>query len=482
MRIFKLENTVQRYVWGSATGLEATLGIPNPGGKPAAELWMGAHPGAPSVALTESGGFRLDELIAADPEGSLGARVASGFGPALPFLFKGLSAGAPLSIQTHPDKATAVAGFVRENLAGIPLGSPERTYRDDNHKPEMTVALTAFEGLCGFREPAEIRRNLALVPGARSAEKYGLVTTFVPDGTTVPDSDARLASGSGGGSAGFLRSLVAKLLGLSGAEKAGLLAACENEVTALLAAWKTGAEGPAGLMASEREAFRWVARLLELYPGDSGALMPLVLNHIVMRPGEAIFIGSGVMHAYLSGTALEIMANSDNVIRGGLTPKHIDLAELLHVVDFVPERPGLETATSPALAAAGSAEPGTPASKRFRDDWTGSPRTGEETWPIHSPEFCLSRIVLAPNPEEGGTPARFFELLPDGPEILLCSQGSVLIGEGGGALELARGESAFLRADSGLCRIEGEGCLFRARVPGRSELELARKTPPEIRA
>jgi mannose-6-phosphate isomerase len=422
MRIFKLENTVQRYLWGSVDGLADTLGIANPERKPAAELWMGSHPAAPSLALTEKGRIRLDTLIAADPEGCLGARVASEYGATLPFLFKGLSAGAPLSIQTHPDRKTAMAGFERENLAGIPLSSPQRSYRDDNHKPEMTLALTRFEGLCGFRDPAAIAGNLALLPGAGQG-----VWTDIDSG----DHEC-------------LRSLVARILGLSGEEKSGLLDSVGSSVAALLSDWKAGAEGPSGLAAHERDACSWVARLLELSPGDSGALMPLVLNHIVMRPGEAIFIGSGIMHAYLSGTALEIMANSDNVIRGGLTSKHIDLPELLAILRFVPVRPALEFPF--------------PASTR------------EETWPTHSPEFCLSRISLTREPTVEGLPSPAFEFSPDGPEIILCAEGRLRIAESGGSVELARGESAFLRADAGACRIEGAGRAFRARVPCLREI------------
>ena len=160
MRIYRLENPAQRYAWGSASGITEALGIPNPGGGPLAEIWMGAHPSAPSTALVEGGRVGLDALIGRDPEAYLGETVVDRFGDSLPFLFKALSAGKPLSIQAHPSKRKARIGFERENLAGTPIDAPERNYRDPNHKPEMVVALTRFELICGFRPGGEIIEKL----------------------------------------------------------------------------------------------------------------------------------------------------------------------------------------------------------------------------------------------------------------------------------------------------------------------------------
>jgi len=409
MRVYSLENPVQRYDWGSPDGLASALGVPNPEGGPVAELWMGAHPKAPSLALVEGRRVALDALVAAEPEAVLGPASVARFGPALPFLFKALSAGAPLSIQAHPAKRKAERGFERENLAGIPRDAPERNYRDANHKPEMAVALTRFEGLCGFRPVEEIVENIRLLS---------------------PDGHSRIA-GRLERNPGRVELSVLFYSTISAPEedKQAALARVRPRVERLLA---EGGLGPA-----REKALRWAKRLFELFPGDIGALAPLLLNLVALEPGEAVFIGAGELHAYLEGTALEIMANSDNVIRGGLTRKHVDVPELISVLTFSPATPVV-----------------------FGPERVSE---SEELYPAFAPDFQLSRL----RPRRGSPLRRS----PLGPEILLCGEGAFAIREGGGAVELSRGASAFVRADAEEYEIEGEGTLFAASVPrgGRPE-------------
>jgi mannose-6-phosphate isomerase len=408
MRIYRLENPVQRYAWGSVDGISDTLGIPNPGGGPLAEIWMGAHPSAPSTAIVDGSKVGLDELIRRDPQEALGASVVGKLGSSLPFLFKVLSAGTPLSIQAHPSKRKAQLGFERENLGGIPVDASERNYRDPNHKPEMAVALTRFELICGFRPVAEIIENMRLVaPG----EFERALERLERDPSRVE--------------------LSVFFYGLISADErahAKLLAAASTGIAAALDSGKA----PAG----REGAFRWVLRIMEFFPGDVGAILPLVLNHIVLEPGQAAFIAPGELHAHLTGTCLEIMANSDNVIRGALTKKFVDLPELVSVLSFNPERvmPVLPSEAAPC----------------------------EEAYPTFVPDFEISKISVGAG--------RAYRRSSRGPEILLCTSGEVQIRcPGEPALPLARGEAAFVEAEA--CDYElaaanrGEATVYRASVP-----------------
>ena len=299
----RLAGIVQHYAWGSATAIPALVGA-EPDGRPWAELWFGAHPSAPSTLPDGSG---LDAAIAADPEHWLGAATAARFGPRLPFLVKILAAGAPLSLQAHPSATQAAEGFARENDRGIPLDAPERIYRDAHHKPEIICALTPFDALCGFR-PVDGTVELLTVLAARGAR--GL----------QPFAD--LLAAAGPDPAPALAYAVSTLLTMPPGDKALLLdetaAACD------------GVRGPWTLPAA------WTVRLAERYPGDVGAVVGLLLNCVRLEPGQAIHLGAGNLHAYLHGVGVEVMASSDNVLRGGLTPKHIDVPELLHVLDCTP--------------------------------------------------------------------------------------------------------------------------------------------------
>ena len=391
MRIYRLENPVQRYAWGSVDGISETLGIPNPGGGPLAEIWMGAHPSAPSKAIVEGSKIGLDELIRRSPQEALGASVVAKLGSSLPFLFKVLSAGTPLSIQAHPSKRKAQLGFERESLGGIPVDAAERNYRDPNHKPEMAVALTRFELICGFRPVPEIIENMRLVaPG----EFERALERLERDPSRVE--------------------LSVFFYGLISADErahAKLLAAASKGIAAAL---------DSGLVpAGREEAFRWVLRIMEFFPGDVGAILPLVLNHVVLEPGQAAFIAPGELHAHLTGTCLEIMANSDNVIRGALTKKFVDLPELVSVLSFNPERvtPVLPSEVAPC----------------------------EEAYPICVPDFEISKVSVGSG--------RSYRRSSRGPEILLCASGKAELRCPGNAkdeerLVLMRGEAAFVAADA----------------------------------
>ncbi|MFE1560647.1 mannose-6-phosphate isomerase, class I [Streptomyces sp. NPDC058734] len=381
----RLTNTIRPYAWGSTTAIPALLGV-EPTGEPQAEMWMGAHPGAPSRLDRGAGETTLAAVIDADPEGELGAAAVAKFGPRLPFLLKILAAGAPLSLQVHPDLAQARAGFEDEERRGVPIDAGHRNYKDANHKPELICALTPFDGLCGFRPPTE---------AADLLEGLGVDTLkpYVDLLRAHPEEAA-------------LREVLTAVLTADREEMARTVA------EAAAAAERLG--GP-------YEAY---AGLVHDYPGDPGVIAAMLLNHVRLQPGEAMFLGAGIPHAYLDGLGVELMANSDNVLRCGLTPKHVDVPELLKVVIFEPSAPGV---------------------LRPEGD-------GEEVYETPIDEFRLSRHVLAP----GGAP----RALPDAtPQILLCTAGAPRVGE----LDLTPGESVFVPAGE-KTELSGTGTVFRATV------------------
>ncbi|MFG2665360.1 mannose-6-phosphate isomerase, class I [Streptomyces sp. NPDC048387] len=381
----RLTNTIRPYAWGSTTLIPALLGA-EPTGEPQAEMWMGAHPGAPSRLDRGAGETTLAAVIAADPEGELGAATVAKFGPGLPFLLKLLAAGAPLSLQVHPDLAQAQEGFADEERRGVPLDAPHRNYKDANHKPEMICALTPFDGLCGFRPPLEAAALLEGL-GVDSLKPYADLLRAHPE-------DAAL------------REVLTAVLTADRAEMAHTVA------EAAAAAERLG--GP----------YTPYATLVHDFPGDPGVIAAMLLNHVRLQPGEAMFLGAGVPHAYLDGLGVELLANSDNVLRAGLTPKHVDVPELLKVAVFEPSAPGI---------------------LRPEGD-------GEEVYEAPIDEFRLSRFVLAP----GGAPRP----LPDtAPQILLCTAGAPRAGE----LALAPGESVFVPAGEKV-ELSGSGTVFRATV------------------
>ena len=392
-----LENTIQPYAWGSRTAIAELRGEPVPSPGPQAELWMGAHPLAPSRILR--GGVRssLAEVLARAPEAELGPRALAEHGAQLPFLLKVLAAEQPLSLQAHPDERQAREGFDREEAAGIARDAPNRNYRDPWPKPELLCALSTFEALCGFRPAAEVVAILdALGTPALAAVRERLVG----------------CSGAEG-----LRAAFTDLVTLPRPERGPL-------VDAVVAAAARAAPGPFA------DAFAWTGRLAALYPGDPGVVVALLLRPVHLAPGEALFLPAGNMHAYLHGVGIEIMASSDNVLRGGLTPKHVDVPELLRVLRF-------DEAPIPVV--------------RPRQG-----RRGERIYETPARRFELSRI----EPPPGG-----FETAVWGPEILLCTEGEIAGVNDGGRLALRRGSAAFVPASTGRYRLEGSGVAFRAAVP-----------------
>ncbi len=370
-----LENRVQNYAWGSLTAIPSLLGRPATGA-PQAELWLGAHPSAPS---TLPNGVTLDHHLAAAPGRLLGEKVLERFGPQLPFLLKVLAAAQPLSLQAHPTLAQAKAGFAKEEAAGVPRTAGHRNYKDANHKPEIICALTEFHALCGFRRHADsVRLFKALGLDTSVLEHHGL------------------------------RGYFEHVMSLPKAAQGGL-------VDQLVDASRTPVKG------FEAEC-ALAQKLSAQYPRDIGIVGALLLNLVVLAPGEALYLDAGNLHAYLEGTGVELMANSDNVLRGGLTPKHVDVPELLSVLDFV---------DGPA--------------KVLRP--TGAP---EAVYATPAPDFRLSRLTLS------GPYA-----LPAGlPQVLLVTEGTLTVG----GQTFGRGQSLFIGADEALT-LSGPATLFRA-TPG----------------
>ncbi|EOW6721849.1 mannose-6-phosphate isomerase [Cronobacter dublinensis] len=384
----KLINSVQNYAWGSKTALTELYGVENPNGLPMAELWMGAHPKSSSQVQDAQGNTRaLREVIDGDKTALLGAQVAERFGE-LPFLFKVLCADQPLSIQVHPNKQASEEGFARENAAGIPLDAAERNYKDPNHKPELVFALTPFLAMNAFREFSEIVSLLQPVAGAHTAIAHFLA---------APDADR-------------LRDLFAGLLNMQGEEKSRALAVLKATVES-----------------QQGEPWDTIRFIAQFYPDDSGLFSPLLLNVVKLNPGEAMFLFAETPHAYLQGVALEVMANSDNVLRAGLTPKYIDIPELVANVKFV-AKPATQLLTEPAKNGAAL------------------------EFPIPVEDFAFSLHDL------GTQPASLAQISA---AILFCVEGEAVLSKGDQRLTLKPGESAFVAANESPVSVSGVGRLAR---------------------
>jgi len=381
--VYLLENPIRHHPWGSPSAIPDLVGI-QPTGEPHAELWLGAHESAPSLALTADGPIRLDELVRRDPMGMLGADAVEVFGPRLPYLLKVLAVERPLSIQAHPTSKLAEAGFAAENEAGVPLESPDRSYVDPFHKPELVVALTDFAALLGFRIPTEAEELIDELEIPGLDEVVELIRA--PDG---------------------LADTVRWLLTLP-VERAAELAEAVGASSRRLA----------GI-----EPFVTVAGIADQFPGDRGVLLALLLQIVRLPSGEACVVPAGTPHCYLHGVAVEAQAASDNTLRAGLTPKWVDVPELLAVLTYAP---GMDPRLTPM------------------------PMNGEDVFELAEvTDVRLHRIRLGPEP---------VSLVGSG--IVLVTDGRAELSAGGGQEPLDRGGSAFVPANCGEFTLAGSGTAF----------------------
>jgi mannose-6-phosphate isomerase len=385
----RLTGVIQPYAWGSQTAIPEFLGVA-PTGEPQAELWLGAHPLAPSTVDGEP----LDKLVAQNPMSVVGWASVEAFGPRLPFLLKIIAAAQPLSLQAHPSREQAEAGYAREQAAGVPRDAPHRTYRDGWPKPELLCALVETEALCGFREPAKTYQMF---------EKLAVGTALE---LVAPLADAELSA------AERLRVVFSRLLRLAPEELSMI-----SEI-ALAAKAVQEPDDVASLARTARE-------LNTYYPGDPGVLAALLMNRITLQPGDALYMPPGNLHAYLSGGGVEIMANSDNVMRGGLTPKYVNVDELLAILDFTPGLRGLITPVEES--------------------------PGVWRYPAPASEFALWRLesraesVAVPGTSSG--------------RVVLVTDGRLAARSATTRLDLGRGEAALLTAGE-QAALSGRGTAF----------------------
>ncbi len=410
MTIYRLACSTRDYAWGSATLIPRFLGQPADG-NPRAELWIGAHPGAPSRLAD---GRTLGDLIDREPDAALGTRTLDRFGRRLPFLMKALAAAEPLSLQVHPASERARIGFAQEEAAGLPVDAAERNYRDSFHKPELVLAVTRFEGMAGFREIDKTTRILRLL------------------GTPWAEATAdRLADGP---AYQALHAVVSDILAMGPGELAAALADIRSAAQGAEERSHRHRRPTTRVTVDradvEREAPRVFAQTIavaERYPEDPGVLVTLLLNHVVLAPGEAMFLGAGVVHAYTSGFGIEIMASSDNVVRAGLTPKHVDVQELLRIASFTPIPPPLWEPTE--LGAGGL---------------------------CFDPPVDEFALVVGDAPLTAAT---------EGPRIVLVLEGSVTLRAGDTEETLERGAAAFVPHHAGPLSVEGTGRVAIGVVP-----------------
>ena len=399
------------YAWGSTSLIPRFLGTPADG-RPQAELWVGAHPADPALLPD---GTRLDDHIRNHADVTLGGHAHETFGPRLPYLMKALAAAEPLSLQVHPTSQRAALGFELENQAGIPVGAAERSYQDCFHKPEMIVAITRFEGMAGFRDVEKTVRILRLL-------EHPWADRVAKELETAPPFQA-------------LHTVVSEILDQGGE---GLEQLVGEIATAATAAEERGHQAfrTSGRMyldraSVERESTRLFAQTASLarkYPADPGVLVTLLLNHVVLSPGEAMFLDAGVVHAYSSGFGVEIMASSDNVVRAGLTPKHVDVGELLHIANFTPMPAPL---------------------------W--EPTAVSANTLTYRPPVAEFALTIAREPGD--------RLPAEGPRTALCLDGEVAVTSAHSRHEMRRGQTLFVPHADGPIALEGEGVVAVASVP-----------------
>jgi mannose-6-phosphate isomerase len=399
--MIRIRSAEVHYAWGSRTAIPELLGTAATDA-PLAEAWFGAHRAAPSTVTPEgSDSGTLADVIGRDARGALGEDVVARFGARLPYLLKLIAADRPLSLQVHPALAAAGEGYDREEAAGIPVDAPHRNYRDRNHKPELVFALTRFEAVCGFRAPRRAAELLVGLDAPLAKELHDLLAAQ-PDARGIESAFTQLLDPAT----------------RPGAEEV------QEVVDACARRLADGSPSP--------RADRTVVQLAEAYPGDPGVVTSLLLNPVTLHPGEAMFVPAGGVHAYLRGVGVEIMASSDNVLRAGLTPKHVDVDELLRNVDYV-AAPPIRIAPERSHAA-----------------------TRVYYAPVDDFELSITTVE-----DEGTHP------LPGrGPRVLLCLEGAATVRAASGAtLELGRGDAAFVPASDGALEVEGRSRLIQADVP-----------------
>lgn len=393
MSLFKLDNIIQNYAWGSKDSINQLFGIVNPNQEPQAEIWMGAHPnGCSKVGGT---GEALSHVIDENKVDVLGGYTAARFGE-LPFLFKVLAAETPLSIQVHPNKRKSEMGYERENALGIPLNASNRNYKDPNHKPELVYALTFYKAMNGFRPIEDI------------------ISLF--EEANIPSLAIELNVLKANADSDALKAFFTAIMSLEGKKKEAVL----NE---LEAAHQRSAKTVMG-----REAMQYSKDFKQHYPGDIGLFAPLMLNTVELAPGEAMFLFAETPHAYVQGTGLEIMANSDNVLRAGLTPKYIDVPELIDNTIFEPIKPE-NIRLKPVL------------------------KEGKMSYPIPVDDFGFD--ILSASDESKSQYLR-------SAEILFCVEGEATVTSEGQSITLKPGESVFVSNNSNVYQYQGNGILARA--------------------
>lgn len=388
-KLLRMKNQVQKYAWGTPDYIANLLQINKTNKEPWAELWLGSHPKASSI-LTDLN-LSLDKAIAQYPEQLLGKTCATLFEQKLPYLLKILSAQKPLSIQAHPNLEQAKSGFAKENKQNIALTDFMRNYQDANHKPELLCALTEFHAMCGFRpalEIIEIIKQMEIDPLLMGFHKFA-------DNPNVAN----------------FKLVFTEILDSKMEKKQQLLAMVVRNLHLI-----------------QSDFIRnWIVKMLDFYPNDIGAIMPLFLNTFTLNPGEAIFLKAGVLHAYLEGTGVEIMANSDNVLRGGLTSKNIDVAELVSILNWEMEEPEIQA--------------------------SGNDQEIRE-YQVPVPEFSLRKINLT----------KELTLPNSKPAILIVIEGKVVVECDNEKQNLKQGESLFVTGEAREIQLTGTALIFVASV------------------
>lgn len=393
MALIKLDNVIQNYPWGSRSSIGTLFGYPNPNNEPQAELWMGIHPnGCSKCAET---GEALSAIINKDKQAKLGTKTVEKFGD-LPYLFKVLAANTPLSIQVHPSKKNAKIGFDRENKKGIALNAAERNYKDPNHKPELVYALTPYKAMNGFRPITTI---IELFEAFEIEALQSLLTELKEHNNSLG-----------------LKQFFSQLMQLSGDTK-------KHALEQLYLAHNKNFDH-----SLFDEVNQYSREFRQYYNDDIGLFSPLLLNTIELQPGEAMFLFAETPHAYVQGTGLEIMANSDNVLRAGLTPKYIDVPELISNTRF---------------------QSITPSDIKLKPE----PIEQGVHFPIPVEDFGFEVLDATGQPQTTE--------LTSG-EILFCIKGNMTVSSSNKVLSLTAGESIFIGFDEIKYQFEGNGTFARA--------------------